>query len=124
MPSTWEGSDVPGLHLSLVIIPKLPFPHPGDAVNKAKSAAAGKAWFPKVSMPAMLTDLRQMAGRLIRSTSDKGIVAVLDARVHTKPYGGQVFEAIGFPERGTNKETALKLLGQLTKLRNKQKEMS
>jgi ATP-dependent DNA helicase DinG len=119
--SFWEGIDIPGLHLSLVVIPKLPFPHPGDAVMKAKSAAAGDAWFPQVSLPAMITDLRQMAGRLIRTTTDKGIVACLDSRIHTKGYGRQVIQAIGFPEHGSSKETALKLLRQLSTIRNKQK---
>ncbi len=120
--SFWEGIDIPGLHLSLVIIPKLPFPHPGDAVNKAKTAAAGKAWFNQVSMPAMLTDLRQMVGRLIRTTSDQGVVAILDARVTSKPYGARVVEAVGFPTHGRSKDTALMLLGRLTRMRKKEQK--
>lgn len=113
----WEGIDVPGLHLTLVIIPKAPFPNPGDAIVKAKSAIAGDRWFNSVSMPMMLTDLRQMAGRLIRSMDDKGIVALLDGRVHTKKYGKQMVDAVGFPW-GHSKPVALKLLGQLSRKRN------
>lgn len=115
----WEGIDIPGLHLSLVIIPKVPFPNPSDAVIKAKSAIAGDAWFRTVSMPAMLTDLRQQAGRLIRTVDDKGVVAVLDSRVHTKSYGKQIVNAVGFPWN-SKKDTAIRLLGQLTNLRKKQ----
>ncbi len=116
----WEGIDVPGLHLSLVIIPKAPFPNPTDAVVKAKSAIAGDRWFNAVYMPSMLTDLRQMAGRLIRSMDDKGIVALLDGRVHTKSYGKQMVDAVSFPW-GSSKATAIKLLEQLSRKRKAQK---
>lgn len=111
--SFWEGIDIPGLHLSLVIIPKIPFPHPDDAVFRAKKLIAGDNWFGRVSKPAMITDIRQMAGRLIRTTTDKGVVALLDSRVHTKNYGGEIIKAIGMP-MGTKKSTVLKLLGQIT----------
>jgi ATP-dependent DNA helicase DinG len=119
----WEGIDVPGLHLSLVIIPKAPFPNPTDAVVKAKSAIAGDRWFNAVYMPMMLTDLRQMAGRLIRSMDDKGIVALLDGRVHTKNYGKQMVDAVSFPW-GSSKTTATKLLSQLSRKRNAQKDVA
>lgn len=115
----WEGIDIPGMKLTLVIIPKAPFPNPGDAIVKAKTALAGDKWFHQVYMPMMLTDLRQMAGRLIRSTSDRGIVAMLDRRVHTKSYGKQLVDAVGFPW-GSSKATAVKLLGQLSTIRRRQ----
>ena len=117
--SFWEGIDVPGLHLTLVVIPKLPFPHPDDAIFKAKKALAEDAWFQQVSMPTMLTDLRQMVGRLIRSTTDYGVVALLDTRIHHKRYGRQVIEATGM-KWGTNTETAKKLLRQLSERRKRQ----
>lgn len=115
----WEGIDIPGLALTLVIIPKAPFPNPSDPVIKAKSAIAGDKWFNEVSMPAALVDLRQMSGRLIRSTKDRGVVALLDSRVHTKRYGKQLVAAVGFPWNA-KKEIPLKLLGQLAERRKKE----
>lgn len=117
----WEGIDIPGLALTLVIIPKAPFPNPSDPVIKAKSAIAGDKWFFEVSMPATLIDLRQMAGRLIRSTRDRGVVAFLDSRIHSKRYGKQLVGAIGFPWNAS-KEVPLKLLAQLAARRNAQSQ--
>lgn len=118
----WEGIDVPGLHLSLVIIPRIPFPLLSDPIVKAKNVLAGDSWFRQVYMPMMLTDLRQMVGRLIRTTEDLGVVALLDTRVHTKGYGDQLIKATGFPRSGDRKDLALKLLGQLSERRMRQKE--
>lgn len=115
----WEGIDIPGLALTLVIIPKIPFPNPSDPVIKAKSALAGDKWFFDVSLPAALIDLRQMAGRLIRSMQDRGVVVVLDTRVHTKRYGKQIVGAIGFPW-SAKQDIPLRLLAQLAILRKKQ----
>jgi ATP-dependent DNA helicase DinG len=115
----WEGIDIPGLALTLVIIPKIPFPTPSDPVIKAKSAIAGDKWFFDVSLPAALIDLRQMAGRLIRSMQDRGVVAILDTRVHTKRYGKQIVGAIGFPW-SARRDIPIKLLEQLAVLRKKQ----
>jgi len=86
LKSFWEGIDVPGDKLRLVIIPKLPFPNPRDPVIEALSDVAkanGDNAFLTVSVPQMLFDLKQAAGRLIRTKSDKGVVALLDSRVWT-----------------------------------------
>lgn len=115
----WEGIDIPGLALTLVIIPKIPFPNPSDPVIKAKSAIAGDKWFFDVSLPAALIDLRQMAGRLIRSMQDRGVVAILDTRVHTKRYGKQIVGAVGFPWSART-DVPIKLLEQLSVLRKRQ----
>lgn len=114
----WEGIDIPGLHLSLVIIPKLPFPIYGDPIVKAKSTLAGDSWFQSVHMPMMLTDLRQMAGRLIRSTQDLGVVALLDRRCHSKGYGRETVATVGIPNPSDSKEKTLANLRAITKLRS------
>lgn len=94
----WEGVDVPGEQLRLVVIAKLPFPIYTDPVIKAREKAAGKEnAFRTVQMVDMLTDLRQGAGRLIRAKTDRGVVAILDSRVWDKPYGAQVRSILQFP---------------------------
>ncbi len=83
LKSFWEGIDVVGEKLRLVIIPKLPFPNQSDAVIKELVKRAGKNWFQEVYVPKMLFDLRQGTGRLIRSTTDRGVIAILDTRIWT-----------------------------------------
>jgi ATP-dependent DNA helicase DinG len=114
----FEGVDVPGLGLSLVIIPKLPFASP-SAVLEAKRSRydTGYTGFKAVDIPIMLTDLRQMAGRLIRSTSDRGVVAVLDPRLGTKAYGRSVVEALGFPTKRAKEDTVVAYLKKIAERR-------
>lgn len=83
LKSFWEGIDVVGEKLRLVIIPKLPFPNQSDAVIKEMVKRAGKSWFHDVFVPKMIFDLRQGTGRLIRSMTDKGVIAILDTRIWT-----------------------------------------
>jgi ATP-dependent DNA helicase DinG len=88
--SFWEGVDVPGEALSLVIIDKLPFAPPGDPVVAARVAAidaAGGRGFDGLQVPAAALALRQGFGRLVRTCDDRGLVAVLDRRLFTKSYG-------------------------------------
>ncbi len=88
--SFWEGVDVPGAALSLVIIDRLPFAPPGDPVVAAKLRAAeaeGRDGFSELQVPAAALALRQGFGRLIRTRDDRGLVAVLDRRLVTKGYG-------------------------------------
>jgi ATP-dependent DNA helicase DinG len=88
--SFWEGVDVPGEALSLVIIDRLPFAPPGDPVVAARLRALeeqGRDGFSELSVPAAALALRQGFGRLIRHRSDRGLVAVLDRRLVTKSYG-------------------------------------
>lgn len=97
--SFWEGVDVPGEKLRLVILAKLPFPSPNDPYVKARTSryADGYEGWMKVSYVDMMIDLRQGVGRLIRSKSDLGVVAVLDSRIWEKPYGRRIRHAIKFP---------------------------
>jgi len=96
--SFWEGVDVAGERLRLVIIMKLPFPVPSDPLVQARKwKYEGIAGFKNVDLVDMVMDLRQGAGRLIRSKDDRGIVAVLDSRLWGKPYAREVKSALGFP---------------------------
>ena len=88
--SFWEGVDVPGDALSLVVIDKLPFaPHtdPLIAARMQAAAEAGEDPFAAIQLPAAAIALKQGFGRLIRRRDDRGIVAILDGRVVTRGYG-------------------------------------
>ena len=89
--SLWQGVDVPGDACQLVVIDRLPFPRPDEPLAAARSAAvdaAGGSGFASVSVPIAAIRLAQGVGRLIRSTGDKGVVAVLDSRLETaRGYG-------------------------------------
>ncbi len=91
--SFWEGVDVPGETLSLVIIDKMPFAPPTDVLLKERTKACeadGGNGFMDIQLPEAIAVLRQGAGRLIRSVSDKGAIAILDSRLHHKRYGKEV----------------------------------
>lgn len=92
--SFWEGVDVPGGALRLVIMAKLPFPQYNDPIVKARERLAGERAFRDVQLVDMLIDLRQGVGRLIRTKDDRGCVAILDSRVWDKQYGGSVRRAL------------------------------
>jgi ATP-dependent DNA helicase DinG len=125
LKSFWEGVDVQGDKLRLVVIPKLPFAPPNDPVLMAKERLVRAralerkesvdpgALFQQLQVPPMITNMRQAAGRLIRSKSDRGVCAILDPRIWTgssskKPYATQtayygygktLVTALGFPGR-------------------------
>jgi ATP-dependent DNA helicase DinG len=88
--SFWEGVDVKGDALRLVIIEKLPFASPDDALTKARiehlKANGGNA-FREYQLPEAALTLKQGVGRLIRSETDRGVVAICDPRLVDKPYG-------------------------------------
>ena len=86
----WEGVDVRGERLSLVIIDKLPFGVPDDPVARARSAAiaaAGDNPFKSLTLPDAITTLKQGAGRLIRDVADHGVLMIGDIRLRRKSYG-------------------------------------
>jgi len=88
--SFWEGVDVPGEALSCVIIDKLPFDPPTEPVTQARIeriASEGGNPFYQYQVPAAIISLKQGLGRLIRSTEDRGVLAILDSRILTKEYG-------------------------------------
>lgn len=88
--SFWEGIDIKGEALSCVIIDKLPFSTPDSPVNKARTDAVtafGGNGFTEYSIPQAQIRLKQGFGRLIRTKTDKGVVAILDSRIIKKAYG-------------------------------------
>ena len=89
--SLWQGVDVPGESLQLVMIDRIPFPRPDDPLVSARQRAVdarGGNGFLTVSATHAALLLAQGAGRLLRGTGDRGVVALLDSRVATKQYGG------------------------------------
>jgi ATP-dependent DNA helicase DinG len=87
----WQGVDLPGATASLVTIDRIPFPRPDDPIAQARTEiadAAGGSGFMAVSATHAALLMAQGAGRLIRSASDRGVVAVLDSRLSSARYGG------------------------------------
>lgn len=95
--SFWEGFDVPGDALQLVVIDKLPFPPPDDPVQQARAqrlAQQGLSAFAHQALPEAAVALKQGAGRLIRSEADRGILVVCDTRLTGKGYGRRLLAAL------------------------------
>lgn len=91
--SFWEGVDVPGDSLSVVVITKLPFDVPSDPIIAARSELYEDS-FNEYYLPESILKFRQGFGRLIRTASDRGVVAILDRRVLTKQYGRLFLESL------------------------------
>jgi ATP-dependent DNA helicase DinG len=90
----WQGVDVPGPALSVVAIDRLPFPRPDDPLLQARRARLGRDAFGLIDLPRAATLLAQGAGRLIRSRSDRGVVAVLDPRLGKARYRWDLIRAL------------------------------
>ncbi len=90
----FQGVDVPGATLSCVIIDKLPFPRPDDPLLSARREQLGPAAFMEIDVPRAATLLAQACGRLIRNTTDRGVVAVLDRRLGTAKYRWDIVRAL------------------------------
>ena len=91
----WEGVDIPGDALQLVVIDKLPFPPPDDPLVEARARqleAVGRSPFADYMLPEASMALKQGAGRLIRRETDRGILVVADTRLRTKAYGKRLVE--------------------------------
>ncbi len=95
--SFWEGIDIPGEALQLVIIDKLPFPPPGDPLVEARCQrleSQGRSAFADYSVPEAAVALKQGAGRLIRRESDRGILVIGDTRLVQMGYGRRLMAAL------------------------------
>ncbi|HZO93067.1 MAG TPA: helicase C-terminal domain-containing protein [Candidatus Baltobacteraceae bacterium] len=93
----WEGIDVVGDALSCVVIDRLPFPSPGEPLVAARIAALearGRSGFEHYMIPSAIVRLKQGFGRLIRSTTDRGVVALLDGRADAMRYGATILGAL------------------------------
>jgi ATP-dependent DNA helicase DinG len=96
--SFWEGVSVDGDLLSCVIIDRIPFQSPDDPIYEAKCEQLkdeeGMSWFAELALPHAIMRLKQGVGRLIRTRTDRGIVAVLDPRITTKGYGAAILACL------------------------------
>jgi ATP-dependent DNA helicase DinG len=101
--SLWEGIDVPGDALTLLVVTRLPFTNPSHPLTQARLAAVkarGGDAFAEHSLPEAVLKFRQGFGRLVRGSQDHGKVVVLDPRVRTKTYGKWFLQALPFSESG------------------------
>lgn len=113
--SFWEGVDVRGESLSVVIIDKLPFAPPDDPVLAARINALEKKGlngFMHYQLPEAIINLKQGAGRLIRDESDRGILMICDPRLISKPYGRRIWQSLP-PFRRTRELVAVQEFFQL-----------
>jgi ATP-dependent DNA helicase DinG len=97
LKSFFVGVDIPGNACRLVVIDKLPFPVPSDPIYRARSLAeerAGRRPFSSLALPMMTLSLEQAIGRLIRTTTDRGVVAILDSRLSSTSYGRSIVNAL------------------------------
>ncbi|WP_223505698.1 ATP-dependent DNA helicase [Cupriavidus pauculus] len=116
--SFWEGVDVRGEALSLVIIDKLPFAPPDDPVLAARMEVLqkkGLSPFAVHQLPHAVITLKQGAGRLIRSESDRGVLAICDTRLVEKPYGRQIWQSLPPFTRTREADTVIRFLTDLRK---------
>ena len=90
----WQGVDVPGRALSLVVIDRIPFPRPDEPLQAARRDRAGPGAFRVVDLPRAATLLAQGTGRLIRSSTDRGVVAILDPRLAKASYRWDLVTAL------------------------------
>ena len=115
--SFWEGFDVPGEALQLVVIDKLPFPPPGDPLFEARSqriTREGRSAFADHALPEAAVSLKQGAGRLIRSETDRGVLVVCDTRLATMSYGLRLVRGLPEMRRLNGHAEFLATLRQLT----------
>ncbi|MBI4849639.1 MAG: hypothetical protein HY808_13900 [Nitrospirae bacterium] len=90
----WQGIDIKGEDLSLVVIVKMPFGSPGDPVYDERCKRLGSRWFNDLALPSAILQLRQGFGRLIRSSDERGVVAILDGRLVKSSYGRNIIASL------------------------------
>ena len=111
--SFWEGVDVTGAALSMVVIDKLPFAAPDDPILSAKIARCKQQKgnpFYELQIPEAVLSLKQGVGRLIRSVSDKGVVCICDPRIVGKDYGGLFVNSLPDMKRTRDQEVVIEFL--------------
>ena len=90
----WQGIDIKGEKLSLVVIARLPFTSPGDPVYQERCRRLRDRWFGELALPSAILVLRQGFGRLIRGRNEYGVVAILDTRLVTRSYGTTIVSSL------------------------------
>jgi ATP-dependent DNA helicase DinG len=116
--SFWEGIDIPGDALQLVVIDKLPFPSPGDPLVEARVQdlkRQGGNGFKDYFLPQAVIALKQGVGRLLRHEADRGLLVICDARVTSKSYGRSILAALPPMRRLTSEAQFHEALQALTK---------
>lgn len=111
--SFWEGVDVSGQDLALVVIDKLPFAAPDDPILNAKISRCREAQgnpFYQLQIPEAVLSLKQGVGRLIRSVTDKGVICLCDPRIVGKEYGGMFINSLPDMSRTRDQEVAINFL--------------
>ena len=111
----WEGVDIAGDKLSLVIIDKLPFAPPDDPIFRARSQAmarSGQHAFRELALPQATLALKQGAGRLIRTETDRGLLVICDERLRTRSYGARILSSLPPFRRLESFEEALDFLAE------------
>ena len=114
--SFWEGVDVRGSNLSLVIIDKLPFQSPGDPIFESKInmlSDKGINAFMTFQLPKAIIALKQGAGRLIRDEMDKGVLMICDQRIVSKPYGKRFWRSLPDFKRTREQDDVIEFLKHL-----------
>jgi ATP-dependent DNA helicase DinG len=116
--SFWEGIDVPGDALQLVVIDKLPFPPPNDPMAEARSKlleSQGRSAFKDYFLPEAAMALKQGAGRLIRRETDQGVLVVCDSRLVSMGYGRRLIKALPPMQRLATEQALMDRLDRLTR---------
>ena len=116
--SFWEGIDIPGDALQLVVIDKLPFPPPNDPLVEARSGrleAAGRSAFNDYFIAEAAVALKQGAGRLVRRESDRGVLVLCDTRLTSMGYGRRLLAALPPMRRLATEQELHELLEELTR---------
>jgi ATP-dependent DNA helicase DinG len=109
----WQGVDIPGRSLSLVTIDRIPFPRPDEPLLEARRERAGSAAFGLIDLPRAATLLAQGAGRLIRTATDRGVVAIFDPRLAKAGYRWDLVNALPPMRRTKDRDDALRLLERI-----------
>lgn len=110
----FQGVDIPGRSLSLVTIDRLPFPRPDDPLLSARRETLGSAAFGAIDLPRASMMLAQAAGRLIRTSTDRGVVAVFDRRLGTANYRWNIISALPPMRRTRERSEAAAFLREIT----------
>ena len=116
--SFWEGIDIPGDALQLLVIDKLPFAPPDDPVQSAKAKSMeerGQSAFKQLHLPHAAVALKQGAGRLIRRETDQGVLVICDVRMATMGYGKQLVKALPPMQRLDSRQALMDKLYELTR---------
>jgi ATP-dependent DNA helicase DinG len=110
----FQGVDIPGRTLSLVTIDRLPFPRPDDPLLSARRELVGAKAFSQIDVPRAATLLAQATGRLIRTATDRGVVAVMDSRLGTANYRWDIVKALPPMKRTRHRADVEAFLREIT----------